>query len=57
MTDTVSLLRDLVALPSVNPVCRAPEGQAGERRVTEYLERFLQQIRTEQQVSGPCSSV
>lgn len=41
MSDTTQLLRDLVALPSVNPVCRAPADQAGESRVTDYLERFF----------------
>ena len=42
MTETTRFLRDLVALPSVNPMGRdMPADIAGEQRVTAYLERFF----------------
>jgi acetylornithine deacetylase len=41
-TDTTRLLRDLVALPSVNPMGRALQGpEVYEHRVTAYLENFV----------------
>jgi acetylornithine deacetylase len=41
MSDTVRLLRDLVALPSVNPMGRPLTGpDLYEHRVTDYLEQF-----------------
>src|SRR5947209_6625435 len=40
--DTTPLLRDLVALPSVNPMGRAVQGpEYFETRVSDYLERFF----------------
>jgi acetylornithine deacetylase len=40
--DTTQLLRDLVALPSVNPMGRPNPGpECFEHRVTDYLEEFL----------------
>jgi acetylornithine deacetylase/succinyl-diaminopimelate desuccinylase family protein len=42
MTECTSLLRDLVALPSVNPMGRdLPADIALEHRVTDYLEQFF----------------
>jgi acetylornithine deacetylase len=42
MHETTRLLRDLVALPSVNPMGRAAEGpNYFEHRVTAYLEEFF----------------
>jgi acetylornithine deacetylase len=42
MTETTRLLRDLVALPSVNPMGRALQGpEVYEHRVTAYLEEFF----------------
>jgi acetylornithine deacetylase ArgE len=42
MTETTRLLRDLVALPSVNPMGRAAPGpECFEHRVTAYLEDFF----------------
>jgi acetylornithine deacetylase len=42
MTETTRLLRDLVALPSVNPMGRALQGpELFEHRVTAYLEEFF----------------
>lgn len=42
-TDTTRLLRDLVALPSVNPMGRPLQGpEFFEHRVTAYLEDFFQ---------------
>jgi acetylornithine deacetylase ArgE len=42
MSETTRLLRDLVALPSVNPMGRAmPEEIVFEHRVTAYLENFF----------------
>src|SRR6266581_6082870 len=42
MTETTRLLRDLVALPSVNPMGRPPQGpEFFEHRVTAYLEDFF----------------
>src|SRR5260221_2681879 len=42
MTETTRLLRDLVALPSVNPMGRdLPAAIALEHRVTDYLEQFF----------------
>src|SRR2546426_33210 len=42
MTETTRLLRDLVSLPSVNPMGRTlPAEQIYEHRVTAYLEDFF----------------
>ncbi len=42
MLETTRLLRDLVRLPSVNPMGRAlPEAITLEHRVTAYLEDFF----------------
>jgi acetylornithine deacetylase ArgE len=44
-TDTTRLLRDLVALPSVNPMGRALQGpEFYEHRVTAYLEDFFRAL-------------
>src|SRR3989442_1644784 len=45
MTETTRLLRDLVALPSVNPVGRALLGPGVyEHQVTAYLEQFFRSL-------------
>ncbi len=45
MSETHSLLQDLVRLPSVNPMGRAVSGhQFLEGRVTDYLERFFRRL-------------
>jgi acetylornithine deacetylase len=45
MIETMRLLRDLVALPSVNPMGRRLEGpQVYEHRVTDYLEAFFRSL-------------
>jgi acetylornithine deacetylase len=45
VTETTRLLRDLVALPSVNPMGRdLPADIALEHRVTDYLEQFFQDL-------------
>jgi len=45
MTETTRLLRDLVALPSVNPMGRdLPAEIALEHRVTDYLEQFFRSL-------------
>jgi acetylornithine deacetylase len=45
MVDTTPLLRDLVALPSVNPMGRPNPGpECYEHRVTNYLETFLRDL-------------
>jgi acetylornithine deacetylase len=45
MTETTRLLRDLVALPSVNPMGRdLPPAIALEHRVTAYLEQFFRSL-------------
>jgi acetylornithine deacetylase ArgE len=45
MTETTRLLRDLVALPSVNPMGRALHGDTVfEHRVTAYLEEFFRKL-------------
>src|SRR6516162_6193562 len=42
MTETTRLLRDLVSLPSVNPMGRPLQGpELFEHRVTDYLEKFF----------------
>src|SRR5688572_11986341 len=42
MTETTRLLRDLVALPSINPMGRSLQGpEIYEHRVTAYLEDFF----------------
>src|SRR5687767_8768587 len=42
MTDATRLLRDLVALPSINPMGRdMPAHLVLEHRVTDYLENFF----------------
>lgn len=44
--DLISLLRDLVALPSVNPSDGPPDGELyGEARVVDYLEGFFRACR------------
>jgi acetylornithine deacetylase len=56
MTETVRLLRDLVSLPSINPMGRALTGQeVFERRVTDYLEEFFRalQVPCERQSIAP----
>jgi acetylornithine deacetylase len=46
MTETARLLRDLVALPSVNPMGRALQGQEiYEHQVTAYLEDFFNSLK------------
>jgi acetylornithine deacetylase ArgE len=45
MHETTRLLRDLVALPSVNPMGRPVQGpEFYEHRVTDYLERFFREL-------------
>ena len=45
MHETTRLLRDLVALPSVNPMGRTVQGpEYYEHRVTEYLEEFFRNL-------------
>ncbi len=45
MQETTRLLRDLVRLPSVNPMGRAVQGpDYYEHRVTEYLEQFFRDL-------------
>src|SRR5437016_4314450 len=45
MTESTRLLRDLVALPSVNPMGRAlPAELIHEHRVTAYLENFFRSL-------------
>jgi acetylornithine deacetylase len=45
MTDTTRLLRDLVALPSVNPMGRPLQGpEIYEHQVSAYLERFFRDL-------------
>jgi acetylornithine deacetylase len=45
MHETTRLLRDLVALPSVNPMGRPAQGpEFYEHRVTDYLERFFRDL-------------
>src|SRR5262249_10339210 len=45
MTETTRLLRDLVALPSVNPMGRALQGDGVfEHQVTAYLEDFFRHL-------------
>src|SRR6266436_1839809 len=45
MTETTRLLRDLVALPSVNPMGRdLPPAIVLEHRVTDYLEQFFRSL-------------
>jgi acetylornithine deacetylase/succinyl-diaminopimelate desuccinylase-like protein len=45
MTETARLLRDLVALPSVNPMGRdLPADIVLEHRVTDYLEQFFRTL-------------
>jgi acetylornithine deacetylase/succinyl-diaminopimelate desuccinylase-like protein len=56
MTETVRLLRDLVALPSVNPMGRdLPAALTLEHRVTAYLEQFFRELGTpfERQTGAP----
>jgi acetylornithine deacetylase ArgE len=46
MDETTRLLRDLVRLPSVNPMGRALHGDfLYEHRVTDYLEQFFRDLR------------
>ena len=45
MHETTRLLRDLVALPSVNPMGRPLSGpDIYEHRVTDYLEAFFRSL-------------
>jgi acetylornithine deacetylase ArgE len=45
MTDATALLRDLVALPSINPMGRdLPADLIYEHRVTAYLEKFFRDL-------------
>jgi acetylornithine deacetylase len=45
MTETTRLLRDLVRLPSINPMGRALQGpEIYEHRVTAYLEAFFRDL-------------
>jgi acetylornithine deacetylase ArgE len=45
MTESTRLLRDLVALPSVNPMGRPLQGpEIYEQRVTSYLENFFRSL-------------
>jgi acetylornithine deacetylase len=45
MHETTRLLRDLVALPSVNPMGRPAQGpEFYEHRVTDYLEHFFREL-------------
>src|SRR5260370_28993777 len=45
MTETPRLLKDLVAIPSVNPMGRDLKGpQIYEHRVTAYLENFFRNL-------------
>jgi acetylornithine deacetylase/succinyl-diaminopimelate desuccinylase-like protein len=45
MQETTRLLRDLVSLPSINPMGRPLEGpQIYEHRVTDYLEQFFRDL-------------
>src|SRR5438876_1189708 len=56
MIDIATLLHDLVALPSVNPMGRAMQGpEVFEHQVTDYLEAFFRQIGVphERQVAAP----
>jgi acetylornithine deacetylase len=56
MTETTGLLRDLVALPSVNPMGRImPEEIIFEHRVTAYLEDFFRKlgVPSERQAAAP----
>lgn len=56
MHPATSLLRDLVSLPSINPMGRAVEGpQYFEYRVTDYLEAFFRSlgVRHERQAIAP----
>jgi acetylornithine deacetylase len=56
MVDTTQLLRDLVALPSVNPMGRSnPGAECFEHRVTAYLERFFRSLGVcyERQTAAP----
>lgn len=56
MTDTTQLLRDLVQLPSVNPMGRNMPGDISlEHRVTDYLEKFFRAlgVACERQVVAP----
>jgi acetylornithine deacetylase/succinyl-diaminopimelate desuccinylase-like protein len=49
--DTLKTLRDLIAIPSINPM-RVNSGEAAERAATDYLEALLrrEQIDCERQV-------
>jgi acetylornithine deacetylase len=56
MTETTRLLRDLVALPSVNPMGRPMQGpEIYEHRVTAYLEEFFRGlgVPSERQQAAP----
>src|SRR4051812_12468811 len=56
MLDTTRLLRDLVAIPSINPMGRPLSGpQVFEHRVTAYLEAFFTSlgVRVQRQTVAP----
>ena len=56
MIETTRLLRDLVALPSINPMGRDLQGpDIFEYRVTDYLENFFRSlgVRYERQTVAP----
>src|SRR5438270_7939203 len=56
LADPTRLLRDLVALPSVNPMGRPLSGpEVFEHRVTAYLEDFFRtlRVRWERQTAAP----
>src|SRR5262249_15822442 len=56
MTESTRLLRDLVALPSVNPMGRHLQGpEIFEHRVTAYLEDYFHQlgVQYERQMVAP----
>jgi acetylornithine deacetylase len=42
MSDVISLLQDLVRIPSVNPSTAGPREPSGEGRVADFLEAWLQ---------------
>ena len=44
MTDAIQLLRDLIAIPSVNPM-RANSGEPVEREIATYIEGVLNRAR------------
>ena len=58
VAETTRLLRDLVAIPSINPMGRPLEGpEFYEHRVTAYLEEFFRDLGVpyERQTCAPCA--